>query len=423
MEMSARRVANPGEGIAASTVMLFSVACGAIVANLYYAQPLLGTIAHSLHVSSGVAGLIVTVTQGGYAAGLLLLVPLGDVRDRRLLVLGLLSVTVAALVGAAASPDLGLLALALLITGFTSVVAQVLVPFAATLARPEDRGRVVGRVMSGLVVGILLARTVSGALSQALGWRAVYLVAAGVIVALIVLLARQMPSSPPESDLAYPALLRSVVDLLRQYPALRFRCALGALGFFAFSVFWTTGAFLLSGAPYHYDVGVIGLFGLVGAAGALAAARAGRLADRGFAVSATRAFALAIPLSYGLIALGGHSLVALILGIILLDLGLQGLQVTNQSEIYRLAPEARSRVTTAYMTSFFLGGAAGSAAAAACYSAWGWPAVSGLGAGVGVLTVLLSAFAARCSATTPPVRSRHETSDQPEEDRTAASPR
>jgi predicted MFS family arabinose efflux permease len=406
-------VAQPGGGISPGTVTLFAVACGTIAANLYYAQPLLHAIAGSLGVSSGVAGLIVTVSQLGYATGLMLLVPLGDLLDRRRLVLGMLSVTVAALVLAAASPDIGVLGLALLITGVTSVVAQILVPFAATLAVPDDRGRVVGRVMSGLLIGILLARTVSGALSDLLGWRAVYLVAAGLIGSLMVALARRMPTAAPSSELGYPALLGSVVALLRSQPVLRYRCALGALTFFDFSAFWTSVAFLLSGPPYRYSVGIIGLFGLVGAAGALAAIRAGRLADRGQAVAATRLFSLAVMVSFGLIALGGHSLAALIAGVVVLDVGIQGLQVTNQSEIYRLAPEARSRITTGYMTFYFLGGAAGSAASAACYSAGGWAAVSWLGAGIGVVTLLLSGFAPRWSATMPPVRSRHDTSAQP----------
>lgn len=365
-------------------ILVLAVACGLMVANLYYAQPLLDDIARAFGVGSGAAGLVVTLTQLGYAAGLLLLVPLGDRMDRRRLVFTILGGSVAALLAATVAPSVGALAAAGVVIGLTSVGAQVLVPFAATLAGDNARGRVVGQVMSGLLLGILLARVASGLLGQAVGWRAVYASAAALMVALGVVLWHELPRIPIAADAArgsYGDLLRSVGTLICEEPILRRRMAYGALGFAAFSVLWTSIAFLLARPPYGYGQATIGAFGLLGAAGALCASFAGRLADRGLTRPATGGFLLTVLVAFGLLALGGGGqLVPLIAGVLLLDLGVQGVQVTNQSVIYRLRPEARSRITTAYMTAYFLGGALGSATAAATF-ARGWTAVCLLGAG------------------------------------------
>ena len=220
-----------------------------VVANLYYAQPLLDEIAHGLHVSAGSAGLLVTLSQVGYALGLLFVVPLGDLLERRRLIVVVLAAAVLTLIGAGLSPDLPVLGAFLLLGGLTSVVAQILVPFAATLAGDDERGKVVGTVMTGLLLGILLARTASGLVGQWLGWRAVFLVAAIPMVALIVVLRAELPVVAPSAPMPYRQALRSVLALLQEHPTLRIRCALGALGMAAFSLFWTTMAFLLAGAP------------------------------------------------------------------------------------------------------------------------------------------------------------------------------
>lgn len=367
--------------------LLLAVACGVSVANLYYAQPLLSTVAAGLGTGPGTAGLVVTLSQVGYAVGLALLVPAGDMLDRRRLVPAVLGLTALALVGSAAAPSIGVLIALAALVGVGSVAAQILVPLAASLASDHDRGRVVGTVMSGLLVGILLARTASGIVAGASSWRVVYVVAAVIVVGLAAVLAVALPREAPRPRLAYPALLRSIVTLWRAEPLLRRRAALGGLGFAAFSVFWTTMAFLLAGPPYHYSDTVIGLFGLVGAAGALCANAAGRLADRGRAPAATLGFSAAIAVSFLPIWFGRHSLVALIVGIVVLDIGVQGLHVTNQSLIYRLSAEARSRINAAYMVCYFVGGAVGSAVAAALYGAAGWAAVSAVGGAVGVAAV------------------------------------
>jgi predicted MFS family arabinose efflux permease len=375
-----------------SLVLLMAVTCGAAVANLYYAQPLLNTIAHDFSVSDGTAGLLVTASQVGYAAGLILLVPLGDLLERRRLITSVLLVTALALLATALAPDFSLLAAALLVVGVTSVVAQIVVPLASTLAPEHERGRVVGKVMSGLLIGILIARTASGVIAELGGWRLVFAISAALMVALSAVLRRSLPQVRPSTDLSYPALLRSVARLVREQPVLRMRMAYGALGMAQFSVLWTTIAFLLGGHPYNYGEASIGLFGLVGLAGALAAQFAGRMADRGHHHLSTGLFFSTMLLSWGAIAAGKTSLAALIVGIAVFDLGVQGAQITNQTVIYALAPQARSRLTTAYMTTVFASAAAFSAIASAVYDAAGWDAVSALGGGLAAAGVMLWAF-------------------------------
>ena len=370
-------------GMSQALILLFALACGVSVANLYYAQPVLDDMARSFGTSSGTAGLVVTSAQVGYAAGLALLVPLGDLLTRRWLVPAVLLVTASGLVVSAAAPDIGVLIAVGLIVGAGSVAAQILVPMAASLADEEHRGRVVGVVMSGLLLGILLARTVSGIVAQASSWRVVYVMAAGLTALLAVVLARLLPEESSRPRIGYGTLLRSVARLLVSEPLLRRRALFGALGFAAFSVFWTTMAFLLAGAPYHYGDLTIGLFGLVGASGALCANVAGRWADRGWSRSTTFIFASLVGVSFLPLWWGRHDLAMLITGIVLLDAGVQGLQVTNQSLIYRLAPDARSRINSAYMVCYFAGGALGSAIGSSLYDSDRWAGVCVLGAAIG----------------------------------------
>lgn len=367
------------KSISRGLVLFLAVACGVTVANLYYSQPLLHTLARSFGTSSGVVATVVTVTQVGYAAGLLFLVPLGDLVRRRRLVVVMGSLAVVGLVGCGLAPSFALFEAAVLAVGCASVVAQILVPLAADLASEERRGQVVGTVMSGLLMGILLARTVSGLLASLAGWRFVYLVAAVVMATLVVVLRLVLPSTQPSSTLNYLALLRSTATMVREEPLLRRRSLLGALCFACFSVLWTTISFLLSGPPYHYGIAVIGLFGLVGAAGALCATFAGRLADAGWARRITLGFALLILAAFILMVPGRNNLIALIGGILILDVGVQGVHITNQSIIYSLRADARSRINSAYMTTYFVGGAAGSAVAGITYSVVGWIGVCGLG--------------------------------------------
>jgi predicted MFS family arabinose efflux permease len=361
-------------------VLLLAAACGAAVANNYYAQPLLHTIAATFGVSEATAGLLVTAGQAGYAVGLALLVPLGDLLERRRLIARMLVLTAVAQALAAAAPTFAVLASALALAGVTSVVAQIIVPMAASLATDNERGQVVGKVMSGLIIGILLARTISGLIASVAGWRPVYIMAAAAMLLLAAVLYRALPEVEPSERISYRALLRSVLDLIREEPVLRQRMGLGAASLGCFSILWTPIAFLLSGPPYHYGTALIGLFGLAGLAGAAAAPAAGRLADRGRGRYATLGSIVILLGSWSLLDLGAHSLAALIAGTIALDLGVQALHISNQSAIYALRPQARSRLNTAYMVAYFLGGAVLSAAASLVYSAAGWNGICALGA-------------------------------------------
>ena len=385
-------VASPQQtsGLQRSLIILFAVSCGLSVANLYYAQTVLGSISKTFHAGSATVGLTVTLAQVGYALGLALLVPLGDILTRRKLVPLVLLLCSVGLIASAVAPNVGVLVAVAALVGVGSVAAQLLVPMAASLSLDHERGRVVGTVMSGLLMGILLARTVSGIIAQVSSWRIVYVAAAVLIVVLAAILWRRLPEERERPRVTYGALLRTTVTLFLTQPFLRLRSLFGALGFCVFSIFWTTMAFLLSGAPYHYNDLTIGLFGLVGAAGALCANFAGRWADRHWTKQTTLVFATLVPVSFLPIWLGRDNLSMMILGIILMDIGVQGLQVTNQSLIYRLAPQMRSRINSAYMVCYFVGGAIGSTIGSLVYEHYKWSGVSVLGAAIGAVATLFA---------------------------------
>lgn len=369
------RRAEGADPLRGGLVATLAVASGLAVASVYYAQPLLPFIGRDLHLRPVTASLIVTLSQAGFAVGLLVIVPLGDLVERRRLVTGLAVVAAAALAWLGASPSAASLLPAALVVGVASVAAQVLVPFAASLATDEQRGRVVGTVMGGLLVGILLARTVSALLAEVGTWRLVYFVAAGALLVQAAVLRWRLPAWRQDPGLRYPALVRSVGSLVRREPLLRLRALYGLLLSATFNALWTSLAFLLD-YRYHYSLAVIGLFGLAGAGGALAAPLAGRLSDRGRAPTTTGAAAVLLVLSWAALWGGSSSLELLVTGIVLLDVAAQSLHVTNQGQIYgRLDPAARSRVTAAYMIAFFVGAAVGSQLSATAYGALGWDGV------------------------------------------------
>lgn len=370
-------------------VGLMAFATGLAVASNYYAQPLLHTLAAHFNVSATHAGLIVTVAQLSYACGLMLLVPLGDLLERRRMIVSMMLLSATGLLLTASAQSMPLILLGTGITAVFSVVAQVLLPLAASMAAPDERGKVVGTIMSGLLLGILLARTIAGTLSSLGDWRTVYWCAAAAMAITTGVLYRVLPRSQQHLGLTYPALLSSVFKLFAQEPVFRLRALLGALSFSVFSALWTSMAFLLTSAPYHYSDGQIGLFGLAGAAGALAANGAGRLVDKGKAATVTTCGLIVLVLSWGILAFAQQSLAALIGGILLLDLAAQGVHVTNQSMIYRLRPEARNRLTAGYMTSYFIGGSAGSLISAAAFNAGGWHGVVWAGGGLSALGLLV----------------------------------
>ncbi|MBB5476233.1 MFS transporter [Micromonospora parathelypteridis] len=357
---------------------ILATASGLSVANIFYSQPLLGLIAQAFHTTESSAAAVVTVTQLGYAAGIIVLMPLGDLIENRALASRVLIVTAIAAGLAAIAPNLPIFLVFSVLLGFTAVVAQIVVPFAAHLAPEAQRGRFVGQVMSGLLLGIMLARTVSSLLADLWGWRSVYVVSAVLMLILAVVLATTLPKRKPDHTDGYRSLMASIVNLIRTEPALRRRAALQALMFATFSAFWTPIAYELI-KEHHLSQTQIAIFALVGAAGAGAAPIAGRLGDRGLGRPATGAvFALAT-VSMAIAGLGAHNLVILAIAGVLLDLAVQGNLVLSQQEIYQLRPDARSRINTVFIGSVFLGGAIGSALSGLLFGHTGWSGATALG--------------------------------------------
>ena len=391
----ATAVLDEQRGLSPGLVRLMAVTCAVTVANLYYAQPLLDSIGRDLHVSQSSASILVTVGQLGYAAGLLFIVPAGDIMRRRPLLTGMLAFCAITLAAAAAAPSLPVLDAAVALCCVTSVVVQMLVPYAATLASDNERSRVIGTLMGGLLIGILLSRTFAGVVAGFAGWRSVYGTAAVFMALTAVMLRRALPDHGPQLSISYREQLRGVLDIARTEPALRWRSLIAACGFGSFACFWTTVTFLLSSSQYGFSQLDIGLFALVGAAGAITSLAGGRALDkrprlRWPATGAALALLAAsyLPIGLGGAHLGAVSLVLLIIGVLLMDACVQGAHVINQSVIYDLLPQARSRLTTVYITTMFAGGAVGSAVGAQAYEHWGWTGATLVAAAFPVLGLL-----------------------------------
>ena len=370
-------------------LLLMAVACGLCAGSNYFNQPLLHSIATQLQVSDAAAALVVTLAQVAYAAGLLLLVPLGDVVERRRLIVTLMLLAALGLVISGFAGSYAMLALGTVLTGLFSVAAQVLVPLAATLAEPGRSGRAVGLVMSGLLTGILAARSIAGLLSEVGGWTLVYRVAGVAMVAVALALWRVMPRSHnPAPTPGYVQVLASLGTLAARHPRLRSRALLGALSFASISVLFSTMALLLAGPAYRMGDAAIGLVGLAGVAGALMANVAGRMADRGLAQRATAVSVGLLLLGWGALWLGASSLVWFVVGMLVVDLALQGVHISNQHVIYRLDATARARINAVYMTSYFTGAAAGSALGSAAWLWGGWGATCALGSTIAMLNAM-----------------------------------
>ena len=359
-----------------ATLWVMAAACGATVANAYYNQPLLGDFAKYFHRPAASAAMVATAAQIGYGVGLFFLVPLGDLVERRRLILIMTAGCAALLAGMAAAPTLAALILLQLLVGIAACGSQILIPLGIDLTPPDRRGDTVGTLMAGLLVGILLARTAAGFLGDAVGWRWTYAAAAGVMVVDGVVLLATLPHRPPLLRLSYPRLLHSMLHLLREHPSLWTASAVSALSFAGFTAFWTTLSFLMA-ARFGAGAAAAGSFGIVGVAGALAAPLVGRLSDKrgpGFTVNlALLASAAAFVLMGAWVTIAG-----LVIGVLLMDLGVQSIQVAEQSLVMALAPTARSRVNTLYMVARFMGGAAGSMLGALAWSRFGWVGVCGV---------------------------------------------
>ena len=384
------RPAAPAAPLTPALVWLLAITCGVVVANLYYNQPLLADIGRSYGIPAGRASLVATATQVGYTLGIFFMVPLGDKLERKRLVIWMLLGAAACLGLAAWAPTFGVLVGASVLIGVCSAVPQLLLPLAAQLAPAADRGRIVGRVTSGLLIGILLSRTVSGYVGGLLGWRAMAEVGAGLMVALSALLLWQLPRSQPNYPGSYATLMRSLFVLARTWLPLRRAALVGGLLFAAFSVFWTTLVFFLESPAYELGSEEAGFFGLIGACGALAAPFAGRAADQrgpAFAIVLGGALALA---GYAVLGFGGTHLLGLGLGVLILDVGVQATHVANQTTIFALVPEARSRLNTVYMTGYFIGGSLGSVLGGLAWVRGGWPGVCLTGGALAAAALLVS---------------------------------
>lgn len=386
--------------ISRSMVWIMAVGCGLTAANLYYHQPLLAQMADYFSVSAQRMGTISMLCQVGYGLGMLLFVPLGDLVERRGLMEIMLGLSAVGLVAMAASPSFGWLALSSFVMGAMTVFPHLAIPFAAGIAGPNERGRVVGTIISGLLIGILVARTVGGFVGAHLGWREMHLIAAVLMVGLLIVVRIWLPRSQPAAGGAtYGTMMWSLIGLIRDTPALRQSALYGAMTFGAFSVFWTMLAFHLAGPPFRYGADVVGLFGLIGAGGALAAPLVGAFADRRGS-RWTIGLGLIMCLgSFAFLAAFGWTLTGLVVGVIVLDLGVQSAHVSNQTRIYGLQAEARSRLNTIYMVSFFFGGSLGSLTGAAAWTNFGW--LGACATGSAFLIVALVVFFASGSGARP----------------------
>jgi predicted MFS family arabinose efflux permease len=355
--------------------LLMAASCGLSVATMYYSQPLLADMGATVAGGAKSAAYIPTFTQIGTMLGMGLFVPLGDMFERRGLIVSVCLALAFTSLATALAPNFALLAVASFFLGLTCIIPHLILPFAAQISPPESRGKTLGTVVSGLLIGILCARTFSGFVGATFGWRSVYFVGAGLMIVLAVVLRRYLPVSHPSLGLSYPKLLRSMVRLVRTFPELREAAATGALLFAAFSAFWATLIFRLGTPPFHYGSRAAGLFGLVGAAGAAAAPLVGRMADTRGPRKTVELSLLVTAASFFVFWFAGSIMAGLILGVVLMDLGVQAGHVANQTRIYGILPEARSRLNTVYMVTYFLGGALGSALGAYGWNAARWTGV------------------------------------------------
>jgi len=383
-----------------SLLPFLGVACGVSVSNIYYNQPLLLEMSRSLHVEHGSMGSVAVATQVGYSLGILAFVPLGDVVERRGLMVRLFAGIACSALLCAFAPTLAVLIAASVAIGLMAAVTHVIVPIAPELASDEERGRAVGTVMTGLLLGVLLARTVSGWIASFLGWRTVFFFAAAASLTFVLLMVRRLPKLPPHTPLPYRDALRSLWTLCRTQPLLRESAMLGGLAFGAFSAFWTTLVFLLGSHHYRLGAGVAGSFGVLGATGALIAPVAGRVADRhGSRAVVTLGLSL-LAVGFCILWLFGYHIAGLVVGVVVLDLGMQASQIANQTRIFGLEPGARGRINTIYMTVYFLGGSLGSLFSTIAWAHWEWSGVCALGLIMLALAALLHATGVR---TQPPV--------------------
>ncbi|AYL99537.1 MFS transporter [Mucilaginibacter celer] len=382
-----------------------TIATGLVVANIYYNQPLLADMAHTFGVSDKKAQQISLFTQIGYATGLLFIIPLADMLKRKRLILIDLVLVIIALVASAMAQSIILMMIAGFLVGVSSVIPQLLIPMAAHLARPHERGKKIGFVMSGLLIGILLSRTLSGFIGEHFGWRSMYYIAAGLMVLIWLMIFLFLPEVEPDYKGNYAKLMKSLIQLIKTQPKLRLAAFRGGLCFAGFSAFWTTLVFLLKQPQFNEGSAAAGMFGLVGAFGAVAAGLMGRLSDKMNAYKLSGYTLGLILISFIVFYFSSHSMAGLIIGVILLDMGVQATHISNQSIIFALIPEARNRINTVYMVSYFIGGALGTFFASQVWKTYQWSGVCVIGIILSVIVLAVHMLNyKKASATEPDVR-------------------
>lgn len=371
-----------------SLLYVMAVGAGLVVANNYYNQPLLNLMAKSFQVSEAAVSNIPLFTQLGYAFGLLFIIPLGDKFNRKKLILFDFIAIISSLLIAAISPSLLVLTIASFCIGFSSVVPQLFVPMAAQLAKPNDKGRAIGIVMSGLLIGILGSRSISGYVGEYLGWRSMYFIASGIMLLYALVLVFKLPSLTSDFKGSYVKLMQSLWKYFKAEPSVRLAALRGGLGFAGFSAFWTTLVFLMED-NFNYGSGIAGMFGILGIGGTLAATWAGKLSDKMNKNRLITIATLVMVLAWGVFEFSGNSIIGLVIGVIFIDMGLQSLHITNQNIIFSKNPEARNRINTIYMVGYFIGGALGTTTGAYAWQWFQWSGVASLGLMYTILILLV----------------------------------
>jgi predicted MFS family arabinose efflux permease len=373
------------------TLWIMTIATGLVLANLYYNQPLLEDIARTFHTTRARAGQVSVLTQIGYATGLFFLAPLADMVKRKRLMIIVFAFIILSLLLTALASTIGVLIFASFLIGATSMIPQILVPMAAHLAKPSERGKKIGVIMSGLLIGILLSRTFSGYIGEYFGWRAVYYIAAGIMLLMWLMVGLFLPEVEPDYKGTYKQLMTSLAHLVKHEPKLRLAALRGALCFACFSAFWTTIVFLLR-QNFNLGSDVAGEFGLVGAFGAIAAGLMGRLSDKMDAYKLSGYTLLLILISFIIFIFSAHSIAGLIIGVIIMDMGVQATHISNQSIIFALKPEARNRINTVYMVTYFIGGSVGTFFATQLWKSYQWNGVCITGITISIITLVIHFF-------------------------------
>lgn len=387
-----RQTLSENGGLPARILWTLAAVAGATVANLYYNQPLLGLMSRDLGATELQANLIATITQAGYALGLLFIIPLGDLYHRKKITLINFTLLIMSLMAIAFGRDIYTVWAASLVTGACSIVPQIFVPIASQFSEPENKGRNVGLVISGLLTGILASRVVSGLVGDALGWRAMYMIAAALMAACAVATSKTLPDIKPTFTGSYAVLMKSLLTLLKRHPALRIYSARAALAFGSFLALWSCLAFKMGQAPFFADSDVVGLLGLCGAAGALTASFVGRWVRR-VGVRRFNYIGCALILSaWASLYFGAASYIGIISGILLIDIGMQCIQLSNQTSIFSVCPGASNHVNTIFMTTYFIGGSTGTLLAGSGWEACGWTGVAAVGTLLALASLALTAF-------------------------------